>query len=54
MKTFIKPKDLFVEENNSEYILKKGYLHQHSIAIDKEESSKNFIVKFKTLIAENQ
>ncbi|HCD2743854.1 TPA: bacteriocin biosynthesis cyclodehydratase, partial [Staphylococcus aureus] len=36
------------------YILKKGYLHQHSIAIDKEESSKNFIVKFKTLIAENQ
>ncbi|MEB8331140.1 bacteriocin biosynthesis cyclodehydratase [Staphylococcus aureus] len=45
---------MFVEENNSEYILKKGYLHQHSIAIDKEESSKNFIVKFKTLIAENQ
>lgn len=54
MKTFIKPKDLFVEENNSEYILKKGYLHQHSIAIDKEESSKNFIDNFKTLIAENQ
>ena len=23
MKTFIKPKDLFVEENNSEYILKR-------------------------------
>ncbi|ADC86166.1 MULTISPECIES: hypothetical protein [Staphylococcus] len=45
---------MFVEENNSEYILKKGYLHQHSIAIDKEESSKNFIDNFKTLIAENQ
>src|SRR5699024_3398962 len=54
MKTFIKPKDLFVEEDNSEYILKKGYLHQHSVSIDKEESSENFIDNFKKLIVESQ
>lgn len=54
MKTFIKPKDLFIEETKDEYIVKKGYLHQHTISIDKEHSSKKFIDSFKQLLINNE
>lgn len=52
--TFIKPEDLKVFENESELILRKGFLHINEVIINKQESSKSFLENFSRLIASKQ
>lgn len=47
---FIKPTDLIVIENQSEFILRKGFIHINEIIIDKKKSSNNFINKFQSFV----
>lgn len=44
MKTYIKPNDLTIKILENEIILNKGFLHKHSLTIDKLASSKEFVL----------
>lgn len=54
MKTYIKPRNLKIQNMNDQFVLSKGFLHRQMLSIDKEESSTEFVEAFTDFIRQGE